>query len=75
MLALQESFSDPQVVAREMVSRDNGVLQFAPPQKMSDYTFEIERPAPDAGQHADEILREAGYASADIDMFRVARVI
>ena len=75
VLALHESFSDPQVVAREMVSRDNGVLQFAPPLKMSDYTFKVERPAPDAGQHTDEILREAGYASADIDMFRVARVI
>ena len=75
VLALQESFSDPQVVAREMVSRDNGVLQFAPPLKMSDYTFEVERPAPDAGQHTDEILREAGYASADIDMFRASRVI
>ncbi len=75
VLSLEESFSDPQVVAREMVSRDNGALQFAPPLKMSDYTFEVERPAPDAGQHTEEILREAGYASADIDMFRASRVI
>ncbi|HVY07335.1 MAG TPA: CaiB/BaiF CoA-transferase family protein [Burkholderiales bacterium] len=75
VLSLQESFEDPQVVAREMVARDDGVLQFAPPLKMSEYEFQVERAAPEAGQHTDEILGEAGYASADIERFRAARVI
>jgi len=75
VLALEESISDPQVLARGMVSRAGGTLQFAPPLKMSDFDFAVERPAPDAGQHTDEILREAGYAGADISRLRAAGVI
>ena len=75
VLALEESISDPQIVARGMVSRAGGTLQFAPPLKMSEYDFSVERPAPDAGQHTDEILRDAGYASADISRLRTAGVI
>jgi alpha-methylacyl-CoA racemase len=75
VLALQESFADPQIVARDMVSRAGGTLQFAPPLKMSEYEFAVERPAPAAGEHTDEILRDAGYASADISRLRAAGVI
>jgi crotonobetainyl-CoA:carnitine CoA-transferase CaiB-like acyl-CoA transferase len=75
VLALEESISDPQIVARGMVSRAGGALQFAPPLKMSEYDFSVERPAPDAGQHTDEILRDAGYASADISRLRAAGVV
>jgi alpha-methylacyl-CoA racemase len=75
VLTLEESFQDPQIRAREMVTRDGGTLQFAPPWKMSEYEFAVERPAPDAGQHTDEILRDAGYASADISRLRAAGVI
>ncbi|HEX7791144.1 MAG TPA: CaiB/BaiF CoA-transferase family protein, partial [Afipia sp.] len=48
VLTLQESFDDPQVVARGMVVRDAADLQFAPPLKMSDYEFTIDRPYPEA---------------------------
>jgi crotonobetainyl-CoA:carnitine CoA-transferase CaiB-like acyl-CoA transferase len=58
-----------------MVVRDGGALQFAPPLKLSDYEFEIERPAPGSGEHTDEILREAGYASTEIAKLRAAAVI
>ena len=75
VLTLEESFQDPQILAREMVLRDGGTLQFAPPWKMSEYEFAVERPAPDAGQHTDEILRDAGYASADISRLRASGVI
>ena len=75
VLALEESIADPQIVARGMVSRAGGTLQFAPPLKMSEYDFSVERPAPDAGQHTDEILLDAGYASADISRLRAAGVI
>jgi crotonobetainyl-CoA:carnitine CoA-transferase CaiB-like acyl-CoA transferase len=33
------------------------------------------RPAPDVGEHSAEILREAGYAEAEIQAMREARVI
>ena len=75
VLTLEESFSDPQVVARDMVSHAGGTLQFGPPLKMSEYEFTVERPSPEAGQHTDEILRDAGYASADISRFRANGVI
>jgi len=75
VLTLDESFSDPQVVARDMVSRAGGTLQFAPPLKMSEYEFAVERPSPEAGQHTDEILRDAGYASAEILRLRSAGVV
>jgi crotonobetainyl-CoA:carnitine CoA-transferase CaiB-like acyl-CoA transferase len=75
VLTLEESFSDPQIVARDMVSRAGGTLQFAPPLKMSEYEFAVDRPFPEAGQHSDEILRDAGYASADISRLRAAGVI
>jgi alpha-methylacyl-CoA racemase len=75
VLTLEESFSDPQVVARDMVSRAGGTLQFGPPLKMSEYEFAVDRPAPEAGQHTEEILRDVGYASADISRLRAAGVI
>lgn len=75
VLTLEESFQDPQIIARGMVMRDGATLQFAPPLKMSEYEFAVERPSPEAGQHTDEILRAAGYASADISRLRAAGVI
>ena len=75
VLTLQESFADPQILARGMVVRDGGTLQFAPPLKMSEYEFTVERAAPKAGQHTDEILREAGYTAAQIESLRTAGVI
>ena len=75
VLTLEESFQDPQILAREMVLRDGGTLQFAPPLKMSEYEFTAERRAPNAGEHTDEILQEAGYTGAEIDGLRATRVI
>ena len=75
VLTLQESFEDPQILARRMVLRDHGALQFSPPWKMSEDHFAVERPAPEAGEHTDEILRDAGYASEDISRLRAAGVI
>ena len=33
------------------------------------------RPAPQLGQHADEILRELGYGDGDISRFRETKII
>ncbi len=80
VLRMEESLEDPQVRARGMVVRAphpqaGETLQFAPPLKMSDYAFEAARPAPAAGEHSEEILREAGFAGAEIARLRSARVI
>jgi alpha-methylacyl-CoA racemase len=75
VLTLEESFQDPQILAREMVTRAGGTLQFAPPLKMSEYEFTAERVAPKAGEHTDEILREAGYSGAEIEGLRTTGVI
>ncbi|HKB82105.1 MAG TPA: CaiB/BaiF CoA-transferase family protein [Burkholderiales bacterium] len=75
VLSLEESFSDPQILARDMVSHAGGTVQFAPPLKMSEYEFAVERPAPDAGQHTDEILQEAGYTGIEIEELHATGVI
>jgi crotonobetainyl-CoA:carnitine CoA-transferase CaiB-like acyl-CoA transferase len=35
--------------------------QLAFPLRMSDFRFEVQRPAPDHGEHSREILSELGY--------------
>lgn len=75
VLTLEESFQDPQILARGMVVRDGETLQFAPPLKMSEYEFTTERAAPKAGEHNDEILQAAGYTAAQIEALRTAGVI
>jgi crotonobetainyl-CoA:carnitine CoA-transferase CaiB-like acyl-CoA transferase len=75
VLTLEESFQDPQILARGMVVRDGETLQFAPPLKMSEYEFTAERAAPGAGEHTNEILQEAGYTAAQIEALRTAGVI
>ena len=75
VLRLEESLDDPQVKARDMVVMHEGALQFAPPLKLSEYVFSIERDAPRAGEHSEDILREAGYAPAEIEALRAAAVI
>jgi crotonobetainyl-CoA:carnitine CoA-transferase CaiB-like acyl-CoA transferase len=75
VLTLEESLDDAQIVSRGMVRRDGGTLQFAPPLKMSEYEFTAARVAPAAGEHTDEILREAGYTSVQIEGLRATGVI
>jgi alpha-methylacyl-CoA racemase len=76
----EEALDDPQHVARGMVVRsphptEGDVLQIAPPLKLSDFTFEVTRPAPASGEHTDEVLREIGLADDAIARLRHARVV
>lgn len=75
VLALEDSLDDPQIRARGMVLRDGNVLQLAPPLKMSEYEFEVQRAAPAPGEHSEQILREAGYGDAAIEKMRATGVI
>jgi alpha-methylacyl-CoA racemase len=76
----EEALDDPQHAARGMVVRsphptEGDVLQIAPPLKLSDYTFEVTRPAPASGEHTDEVLREIGLDDGAIARLRAARVV
>jgi len=45
------------------------------PLKLADAPGSIRRPAPDLGQHTDEILLEAGYDKAHISQLRQKNII
>jgi alpha-methylacyl-CoA racemase len=49
------------------VLREDGLTQFAPPLKMSDFEFAIRQLAPGAGQHNTTILAAAGYSPAEME--------
>jgi crotonobetainyl-CoA:carnitine CoA-transferase CaiB-like acyl-CoA transferase len=75
VLHVDEALANEQLRARRMVLDADGVMQLALPLKMSEFEFGIERRAPVAGEHADEILREAGYGDAEIAALRKEGVI
>ena len=75
VLRMDEALEDAQVRARGMVVAQEGLTQFAPPVKFSEFEFAISRPAPEPGEHTDEILREAGYSKVQIDALRGSGVI
>ena len=63
VLTPEEALADPQLVARGMVVQHEGLTQFAPPLKLSDFAFGVRQAAPKAGEHTAQILHEAGYAA------------
>ena len=72
VLSLEESLVDPQITARGMVVKADGLTQFAPPLKMSDHPFEIRRPAPAVGEHNQTLLEAAGYSPDEIAALRAS---
>jgi len=71
VLGLAEVFSDPQVLAREMLVRlphpeRETFLTTGLPVKLSESPGAIRRAPPLHGEHTPEVLREAGYAEAEI---------
>ncbi len=72
---MQEALDNKQIRARGMVVESEHPTfgrhkQFAPPFKLSEYDFAIERHAPARGAHSDELLREVGYSDAEIAAMR-----
>ena len=73
-------FDDEQIAAREMVvETDHPTLgrlrTLGSPLKMSRTPPQSGRPAPLLGQHTDDVLREAGYAPADVAALRAAGAV
>lgn len=80
ILTIAEVFADPQVRHRGMVvdldhPAAGVVQQTGVPVKLSDTPGRARSAPPTLGQHTDAILRELGYAEAEIDEFRRAKVI
>ncbi len=78
--SLQEVFSDPQVVHREMVTevehpKAGKIKQVGFPLKFSEKWRVIRRHPPTLGEHTVEVLREVGYSDEEIENFRRKGVI
>ena len=67
ILTPEEALKNEQIVARGMVLQEDGLTQFAPPLKMSEFDFAVRQPAPAAGQHNAAILAAAGYSPAEME--------
>lgn len=80
VLELDEVFSDPHVLQRQMVvevdhPRLGKVKQVGIGTKLSETPGEIRNIAPLPGQHTEEILVDLGYSSEEIDSIRKAGAI
>ena len=70
----QEALVNEQIQARGMVVQAGELTQFAPPLKLSDFSFALEQNAPRAGEHTAAILRQTGFAEDEISELAVAKV-
>jgi alpha-methylacyl-CoA racemase len=75
VLSLREAFEHPHNRARETFVEVAGVKQPAPAPRFSRTPGQIRRPPAHAGQHTDEILREAGFSAAEIQRLRDEKAI
>lgn len=72
VLKLEETLKNEQFLAREMVvpgvtGSGQSFVQLACPVKMTGFKFSVRHPAPEQGQHTQEILRQAGYSAGEVD--------
>jgi len=78
--SLEEVFADPQVLHRKMLvetvhPRAGRVRQIGVPIKFSQTPGEIKTPAPEFGEHTEEMLKELGYPQEGIQRLREKGVI
>jgi formyl-CoA transferase len=80
ILNYAEVFADPQAQARGMAQEmdhpvGGRIRVLGPAAKLSETPARLSRPAPLYGEHSAEILREAGYADAEIRQLAEAGVV
>ncbi|MDH3249190.1 MAG: CoA transferase [Acidimicrobiia bacterium] len=76
-----EVFDDPQVAELELIqtiempSGERPLTQVGPSLRLSETGLRVEPPAPDLGQHTEEVLIEFGFSPAEIESLRREGVI
>ena len=75
VLTLPEALAHPQTQARGMSVSADGMIQYAPPFRISGWNFIVEQAAPTPGEHSDAILAEAGYGVEEIAALRKLRIV
>ena len=75
-----EALADPQAEANNVIEKFNhpiwGEIELLPaPQKFTETPGTYRTPAPEWGQHTEEILQELGYTWDDIESFKNKHVI
>ena len=77
VLRLDETLAHAHFQSRGMTLRSpvDGLTQLACPVKMSGFEFAVRYPAPDPGQHTDEVLREAGFDESELTALHAAAAI
>jgi CoA:oxalate CoA-transferase len=78
--AVADVFKDPQIVAQNMVMDvehpGHGLVRMlGSPMKFSGQATAVPRPAPELGQHSDEVLTELGFSEDQREAWRAAGVI
>jgi len=78
--SLEETFSDPQVLHRKMLveishPKAGRIKQIGVPIKFSETPGEARTPAPEMGEHTEEILKGLGYNRETIERLRKEGVI
>jgi crotonobetainyl-CoA:carnitine CoA-transferase CaiB-like acyl-CoA transferase len=64
-----------QVTAPMRTSFGQEMLYITPPVQLERTPGRVAAPAPEWGEHTDEVLREAGYSEVDIDAFHEQGVV
>jgi crotonobetainyl-CoA:carnitine CoA-transferase CaiB-like acyl-CoA transferase len=63
VLSLEEALADEHLCRRGVaLTSADGLVQYAPPFRLSDDEFAVSRPAPRLGEHTQSVLREFGLA-------------
>jgi len=82
ILSLPDALKHPQLAYRNIVSRLPGAVGIDREIALSGSGFtagrdgpEVVAPPPAKGQHTADVLREAGYSTAEIDMLQAERVV
>ena len=71
----EETLADPHLVARGTVVEVDGVPQPAPAPRFGRTPAAVDRPAPGAGEHTDEVLAGLGYAPDAVAALREAGAV
>ncbi|HEY1933969.1 MAG TPA: CoA transferase [Acetobacteraceae bacterium] len=77
---VDEVFADPQVMVQDMVLEvehpgRGTVRMLGFPMKLADTPCQARRPAPELGEHTDEVLAEVGYGEAERATLRAGGVV